>query len=101
METRFVAKLGPDRWQSLFVATESADTTQARPQQEARLKNDPQVKALLGTIQAAGLIDEATVNSAMRTGAAMMPTLQAADLAFFAWINRYTQHVDRPRLLIP
>lgn len=101
VETRFVAQWDKDRWQTLFIAQETADSSQARPQLEMKLQKDPQVKAVLETIKAVGLLDDAPLQTAMRTGAAAMVTLQAADLAYYAWIHRYTQHVDRPKLLLP
>ncbi len=101
VETRFVAKLDNDRWQTVFIATESADTSQARPDSEAKIAQDPQVKSVLETIKTVGLFDDAPLKTALRTGAATMSALQLADQSFFAFTNRYTQHVDRPKLLLP
>lgn len=101
VETRFVAKVGPDQWQTIFTATPSADTRQPQPEREADIQRDPQVKSALETIRAVGLIDDSALQTALRTGAATMSALQAADQAFFAFTNRYTQHVDRPKLPLP
>lgn len=101
VETRFLAKLDKDRWQTVFVSTEFADSSQPRPDLEAKITQDPQVKAILETIKTVGLFDDAPLQTALRTGAATMTAMQAADQAFFAFTNRYTQHVDRPKLLWP
>lgn len=101
VETRFLAKADQNRWQTVFITTEVADTSQARPDLEARIKDDPQVKSILETIKTVVLFDDAPLQTALRTGAATMSALQAADQVFFAFTNRYTQHVDRPKLLLP
>ncbi len=101
VETRFLAKLDQDRWQTVFVSTEFADSSQARPELEAKITQDPQVKSVLDTVKTVGLFDDAPLQTALRSGAATMTAMQAADQAFFAFTNRYSQHIDRPKLMLP
>lgn len=101
VETRFVAQVEKDRWQTLFVAVESADSSQARPEMEAKITQDPQVKSVLESLRTVGVFDESPLQTAVRTGAATMAAMQSADQAFFAFTNRYSQHVDRPKLFLP
>ncbi|HET6426510.1 MAG TPA: hypothetical protein VFG20_22650, partial [Planctomycetaceae bacterium] len=101
VETRFVAKLGDDRWQTVFTATEYADSNQPRPELEARIAKDPQVKSMLQAMSAIGIVDDAPLQTAIRNGAATQAALQAADQAFSSFTNRYAQHVDRPKLFLP
>lgn len=101
VETRFLAKIDKDRWQTVWLMTEFADSNQPRPELEAKIKQDPQVKSVLETIKNIGLFDDAPLQTALRTGAATMTAMQAADQAFFAFTSRYTQHIDRPKLMLP
>ncbi|MDP1797548.1 MAG: hypothetical protein Q8K78_08710 [Planctomycetaceae bacterium] len=101
VEVRFVAKLDENRWQTVWLTTEFADTTQPRPDIEAKIEQDPQVKSILETIKTVGLFDDAPLRTALRTGAATMSAMQSAEQAFFTFTNRYTQHIDRPKLLLP
>lgn len=101
VENRFVAQVDKDRWQTVFVAVESADSSQARPELETKITQDPQVKSVLETLRTVGAFDDAPLQTAVRTGAATMAAMQSADQAFFAFTNRYSQHVDRPKLFLP
>jgi hypothetical protein len=101
VEVRFIAKVDDERWQTIWQATEFADTTQPRPDMEAKIEQDPQVKSVLQTIKTVGFLDDAPLRTALRTGAATMSAMQSAEQAFFTFTNRYTQHVDRPKLLLP
>lgn len=101
VETRFVAQVEKGRWQTVFVAVETADSSQARPELEAKISQDPQVKSVLETLKSVGVFDESPLQTAVRTGAATMATMQSADQAFFSFTNRYSQHADRPKLFLP
>lgn len=101
VETRFVARMPDDHWQTVWMASESADGTRPRPQDEARIENDPQVQKTLGALKATGIAADAAVKQALRVGAATMAAQQAADKQFFAFRERYIFHIDTPKLFLP
>jgi hypothetical protein len=98
VETRFVARLAEEDWRTVWSATELADGSVPRPEAETRIEQDPQVKSALASLRGLGLIDDAPIRQAIRTGAATMAAQQAADRAFFAFTERYARQVDRPPL---
>ncbi len=101
VETRFVAKLDADQWVTVWQATETTDSQQARPELEAKIAADPQVKSVLETVKALGVVDDATFRQALRTGAATMAAQQSADQNFHAFTDRYSRSLDRPKLFLP
>ncbi|HUQ68524.1 MAG TPA: hypothetical protein VM165_03315 [Planctomycetaceae bacterium] len=101
VETRFVARLAEGDWQTVWLATELADGTVPRPDIEARIEQDPQVKSALASLKTLGVIDDAPIRQAVRTGAATMAAQQASDSAFFAFADRYAKRIDSPRLVVP
>lgn len=98
VETRFVAQIVAGNWKTIWMARESGDGTKARPQMEARIEQDPQLKSAIGTLNSFGLGDPQTLKQAIRVGAATMSTQQAADAAFAEFRDRYTRHLDGPPL---
>lgn len=101
VETRFVARLAEGDWQTVWLATELADGMVPRPDIEARIEQDPQVKSALGSLKTLGVIDDGPVRQAVRMGAATMAAQQAGDSAFFAFTDRYAKRIDSPRLVVP
>jgi hypothetical protein len=98
VETRFVARLADDNWQTIWLTTEPADGSTPRPDLEAQIANDPQVKSALESLRAVAAIDDAALRRAIRLGAATMSAQQTADSRFFAFAARYAQRADGPRL---
>ena len=100
VETRFVAKLAESRWRTVWQATETGDGTKPRPQAEARIEQDPQLKSAVDTLKSLGLAEGDTLKQAIRIGAATMATQQAADAKFAQFRDGYTRRLDGPPLVI-
>ena len=96
VETRFVAKLAESRWRTVWQATEIGDGTKPRPQAEARIEQDPQLKSAIDTLKSIGLADGDTLKQAIRIGAATISTQQAADAKFASFRDAYTRRLDGP-----
>ena len=109
VETRFVAPLAPrraprhadERWSTVWLHTETADGAQARPDAEATIAQDPQVKAVVDGLNALGAGADDALRQAIRVGAATQAAQQAADGSFFAFRDRYLKRLDGPPLMIP
>lgn len=99
VETSFVAKLSDGTWRTIWQQEESANGAQLRPEEEARIADDPQVKTLLDSLKALGLGDD--VAQAVRMGAATMSAQQSAESGFFEFRDRYVDRLDGPPLLVP
>jgi hypothetical protein len=100
VEARFVAQLSKNEWQTIWSHTETADGRQARPDLEARIAEDPQVKSALTTIKSLGLGADDSLNQAIRVGAATMAAQSTADARFFEFRDRYAKRLDGPVLAI-
>ena len=100
VETRFVAKLAESRWRTVWQATETGDGTKPRPQAEARIEQDPQLKTAVDALKSLGLAEGDMLKQAIRIGAATMATQQAADAKFAQFRDAYVRHLDGPPLVI-
>ncbi len=101
VETQFVARLENAGWQTIWKYTETADANKSRPELEARIGDDPQVKTALETMKALGFGADDLVNQALRVGAATMAAQSAADARFFEFRDRYAKRLDSPVLPLP
>ena len=101
VETCFVARVAAGKWKTIWKAQERCDGTKARPQMEATIEQDPQVKSVFSTMKSFGLSDPETLKHAIRVGAATMTAQQAADLTFAKFRDQYSRHLDGPPLMIP
>ncbi len=100
VETRFVAKLAESRWRTVWQATETGDGTKPRPQAEARIEQDPQLKTAVDSLKSLGLAEGDMLKQAIRIGAATMATQQAADAKFALFRDGYVRRLDGPPLVI-
>lgn len=100
VETEFVARLNDGTWQTIWRHAELADGSKARPEVEAKIAQDPQVKTLLETLQGLGLGADESVTQALRVGAATMAAQQAGDARFFEFRDRYSRRLDGPALFV-
>lgn len=98
VETRFVAKQASDQWQTIWRMVATEDGTKPRPQAEARIEQDPQLKSAVDSLKTFGLGDTGTLQKAIRVGAATMAAQQSADAAFGEFRDRYSRHLDGPPL---
>jgi len=98
VESKFIARVAENQWRTLWTMTEVEDGTKARPQAEARIEEDPQLKALKESLDSLGLIDAESLRKAVRFGAATMSAQQRVDNAFETFRETYTRSLDRPPL---
>ena len=98
VESKFVVRVAENQWRTLWTMTEVEDGTKARPQAEARIEEDPQLKGLKGSLDSLGLIDAETLRKAVRFGAATMSAQQRVDAAFETFRETYTRSLDHPPL---
>lgn len=98
VETSFVAQVTSGKWKTIWRRREIGDGTKARPQVEAMIEQDPQVKSAVDTMKSLGVGDPEVLKQAIRVGAATMSAQQAADGAFAEFRDRYSRHLDGPPL---
>jgi hypothetical protein len=99
VETRFVARLAADRWETIWRHTETVDSAGAEKDRIERIARDPQIKQVLELIRAAGLGEgEAQLHAALRYGAATMQAQEGADARFAEFRNRYLERLEGPPL---
>ena len=101
VESRFVAAIAPGRWRTVWRTTVVEDGAKLRPEAEARIENDPQLKSVNELAKTFGLVDTSVIQRAIRFGAATMAAQQNADSLFSEFCDRYTRRLDAPPLPIP
>ena len=99
VETRFIARVADKKWKTIWLTKEQGDGTQARPEMEARIEQDPQFKSALDKVKSLGIADNGLLKLAVRIGAATMAAQQSADGAFAGFKDRYVRHLDAPPLV--
>jgi hypothetical protein len=95
----FAARMPNGTWERVWSSQEIQDATKARPDVEARIAADPQVKQVLEAVNSFGIGADDQVRQAVRFGAATMSAQQAADARFFEFRDRYTRRLDGPPLV--
>lgn len=96
VDTRFVAKVASEQWQTVWQSSSIEDGTKARPAAEARIEQDPQLKSAVQTLKNLGLADAGTLQKAIRVGAATMSAQQSADAQFGEFRDGYMRRLDGP-----
>lgn len=98
VDTRFVARIGSGKWQTVWRASITEDGTKPRPAAEQRIEQDPQLKTVIDTLKTLGLADPKSLQQAIRFGAATMAAQQSADATFGEFRDGYTRRLDGPPL---
>ena len=98
VETRFIARVADKKWKTIWLTKEQGDGTQAHPEMEARIEQDPQFKSALDKVKSLGIADNGLLKLAVRIGAATMAAQQSVDGAFAGFKDRYVRHLDAPPL---
>lgn len=101
VQTEFLARTPDGKWRSIWRHTETADATKKRPELEARIADDPQVKSIVGVVGKLGLPggDSAATN-AVRAGAAVHEALERANERFNEFRNANVGSLNGP-LVVP
>jgi hypothetical protein len=94
----FVVRLDNHAWETIWFDRETQDTTKPRPDMEAIISNDPQVKSALGAIKSLGAVTDDQFQQAIRFGAATMSAQQAVDSRFALFRDSLLKRLDGPPL---
>lgn len=98
VETAFLIRLPQGDWETVWKYRDTQDASRPRPDSEARILSDAQVRKALEAVRSLGLGAEDQVQQAVRFGAATMSAQQAADSRFFEFRDRYLKRLDGPPL---
>lgn len=101
IESRFLARLPDGTWETIWRHAETGDAGRRRPEVEARIAKDPQVRQALEAIGALGLAGDDAVQLALHFGAATFEAQQTADARFQEFHGRYLRRLDGPPLVWP
>lgn len=98
VETAFLIRMPKGDWETVWKYQETQDASRPRPDSEARILSDAQVRKALEAVRSLGLGAEEQVQQAVRFGAATMAAQQTADSRFFEFRDRYLKRLDGPPL---
>jgi len=99
VDDQFVARMPDGSWQSVWHNRTTLATSEARDDLTQRIREDPQVGASLKLLEQLGL--GANVSTAVKFGAATMEAQQESNRRFFAFRDRFTEHLAGPPLRWP
>lgn len=98
VETRFVAKLPEGSWETIWSHREVRDSTKRDADLKRRIESDPQISEAFELVNSLGVGTGGHLETAISFGAATMEAQQAADQAFFRFLDRSVRRLDGPRL---
>lgn len=98
VESRFLVKVREGDWRSLWSLSDVEDASRPRPQLEARIEEDPQVKSITHGLDSLGMADAESLRRAVRFGAATMSAQQRVDADFAVFRDKFAPYLDRPPL---
>jgi hypothetical protein len=93
----FVVELN-GKWETVWSERDTEDGAQERPQTEATIATDPQVKSALALVKSLGTGADDQVRAAIRFGAATMAAQQTVNRGFSAFQEPYLRRLDGPPL---
>ena len=94
----FAVRLDNGNWQILWSGRESQDGVKQRPDVEATIAEDPQLKSALAGFKSLGVAADDQIRQAIRFGAATMEAQKAVDRRFFAFEEPLLRRLDGPPL---
>jgi hypothetical protein len=98
VNSAFVVQLAGGKWETLWSDQRTEDGAQARPEMEAGIATDPQVKSALNLLKSLGVNGDDQVGSAIRFGAATMAAQKAVNQHFLKFEEPYLRQLDGPPL---
>jgi hypothetical protein len=101
VESRFLVQISAGNWKTAWKFLAAEDGTKPRPQLEARIEQDPQMKSVTDTVKSLGLNNATALQQAIRFGAATMAAQEAVDAAFGEFRERFSRQLDGPPLRFP
>ncbi len=96
VEASFFAMESPDKWFEVQRFRKSADPGSQSEEALARVKNDPQVKRLLESVESLGIGDSSLLDKALRHGAAVQEAVQSVNTRFHLFKTRHTRNLRTP-----
>ena len=100
VESAFEVRLADGSWATVWRAAEQVDATQPRAGLEERIAADPRVGQAINAIKVLGVVDEQSLNEAIRFGAATMEAQEVIDRRFAAFRSDHTLRLDGPPLVV-
>jgi hypothetical protein len=97
VEDRFLAKMPDGSWETIWSVTKATSARSASQNEIDRVKQDPQVKQIIGLAEGLGL-GGAQLDVALQFGAATMNAQKATDDDFYEFRDRYTKRLDGPSM---
>ncbi len=94
----FAVRLDNRHWQIIWSCRESQDCAKQRPDAEATITDDPQVKSALAGFKSLGVAAEDQIRQAIRFGAATLEGQKAVNRRFFAFEEPLLKRLDGPPL---
>lgn len=98
---QFVVKMPDGSWKPAWRSQIVENATQARPDLEEQIANDPQVAQIKKILGALGGAQDGQLKMALGFGAATMAAQKAADRNFFEFRDRYVRRLDGPPITLP
>ncbi len=100
VETYFFAQEGPGEWFRVAKFVGTANTAEVDAEKVNRIAEDPQVKAVLDTLQSIGLASQTAIDHALRHGAATEKALQDASGEFNDFMSKHARELDSSPLIL-
>lgn len=101
IESAFQVRFRDGHWETVWNDREIADGTTPRPIADDRLAGDARVRAVVDPVRRLGVVDEATIDRALRMGAATLEALTALDGRFARFRSLHSRSLDGPLLTWP
>jgi hypothetical protein len=97
VEDHFLARMPDGSWETIWSVTKTISARNADQADLDRIKQDPQVKQIVGLAEGLGLAG-GHLDLALQFGAATMNAQQATDDEFYEFRDRFTKRLDGPPL---
>ncbi len=101
VESRFLVQLEDETWRPVWSCRQFANSSQPREELEQKIAADPQVQAIVRSMQALGLTGDDLLRQAIRHGAATMDAQEQVNGEFLQFRDRYLNRLDGPYLPLP
>ncbi len=101
VDAHFFAMHQPGNWFEVVQFQAEANAAEQTAEQTARLKDDPQVKAILDTLNGLGLGDTALLDKSLRHGAAAQKAMQNASGQLNAFLTSHSRELDTQPIQLP
>lgn len=102
VHSRFDLQVGPQEWLTIWQASREGGGGGLRDNAtRQRLREDPQVQAILRGLKEVGLAGEDAIDAALDMGLATQQSLSELDTQFQLFLGHYGVHAEGPPLFLP